>query len=122
MSEAENFETPRMKSAMDELMKSEEGRELAGKLRTQLKKLNDQFQGLEGDDKKKFLSEFREKMGDHFGELKESIKAKMLGNDDGEFKFNGEGESSVPRSVVYNPSPNYFLFIIAFVAILVVFG
>lgn len=125
MSEPESFETPRMKGAMDELMKSEQGRELAAKLRVHLKKLNDQFKGLTGEDKKVFLNEFREKMGEHLGELKESIKAQIGGNDDGEFgefKIKGEEESSIPQSLVYNPSPNYTLFFIAFIAIFIVFG
>lgn len=122
MSVEEDFETPNMKSAMAQLMKSEEGRELASKLRTQLKKLNDQFTGLSGDEKTKFLDEFREKMGKHFGDLKEGIKSKMGGNDDGDFKIRDDSESSIPQSVVYNPSPNYLLFFIAFLLIVAVFG
>lgn len=120
MADQDTFETPRIKGAMDELMKSEEGRELASKLREQLTNLNNQFKNLKGEDKKKFLEEFREKMGDSFGTLKDTIKSKMASGD-GEFKFGGE-ESSTPRSVVYDPSPNYWLFFIAFVAIIVVFG
>jgi hypothetical protein len=124
MSGEESFETPRMKGAMDELMKSEEGRELAAKLRVHLKKLNDQFKGLEGEDKKIFLNEFREKMGEHFGQLKENIKSQMTGKgeEDGEFRFSGDDANSIPRSLSYDPSPNYWLFFIAFLAILAVFG
>jgi hypothetical protein len=121
MSGEGDFETPNMKSAMAQLMKSEEGRELASKLRVQLKKLNDQFTGLSGNEKKEFLNKFREKMGEHFGELKEGIKAK-LGGEDGEFKLTDDEDSSIPQSIVYNPSPNYALFLVAFLVILAIFG
>lgn len=120
MFDEKTFETPRMKGAMDELMKSEEGRELASKLREQLTALNNQFKNLKGEDKRKFLEEFKDKMSDGFGNLKETIRSKMTSGD-GEFKFGGE-ESSTSRSVVYDPSPNYWLFFIAFVSVIVVFG
>lgn len=111
-----------MKEAMDELAKSEEGRELAGKLRAKLKEMNDQFKGLSGDDKTKFLSEFREKFSDSLGDLKDSLSMKIGDNVDGEFKIR-EDESEPTRPLTdLIAQPNYMLFLFAIALILIVFG
>lgn len=106
----------RMKGAMDELMKSEEGRELAAKLRSKLKQLNDEFAGLSGDEKTKFLGEFREKFTESLGEIKDSIKSSASG----EFKIRGdESGDSAPSSVSL---AFYLPFLIAVLIIVLVFG
>ena len=104
----------RMREAMDELMKSEEGRQLADKLKGKLKELNDQFKGLSGDDKKKFAEEFRDKFTESFGDLKDSLKMKV-GDD-----FSDDG--SIPTQTNFAPQPNYVLFLVAIIIVVIVFG
>lgn len=108
---------PNIKVAMDELMKSEEGRELASKLRNKLKELNDQFTGLSGEEKKKFLGEFREKFADSLGEIKDSFKT--LDDASGQFKLRGDESDSVPTPVSIT---NYFPLLFAILVLAVVFG
>lgn len=118
----EGFSGSRMKEAMDELAKSEGGRELAEKLRSKLKQLNDQFKGLSGDDKSKFLDEFREKFSDSLGDLKDSLKMNIGGNVDGEFRIRDDENEPTQPPIEHLPQPNYMLFLLAIVIILVVFG
>lgn len=115
MAEEEVVSDSRMKNAMDELMKTEAGRELAEKLRGKLKELNEQFKGLSGEDKKTFSSEFREKFSESFSDLKDSFKAKLVEDSDGDDGF-------VPPPTGYFPQPNYMLFLVAITLVILVFG
>lgn len=119
MSTEDGFAKSRMKGAMDELMKSEEGRELASKLRNKLKELNDQLTGLSGEEKKKFLGEFREKFSDSLGELKDNFKSSLGDSLDGEFKIRGDEGSSTPTS---ERVTNYFPLLFAIFVLVLVFG
>lgn len=122
MAGQEGFSSSRMKDAMDELAKSEGGRELADQLRSKLKELNDKFKGLTGDDKTKFLDEFREKFSDSLGDLKDALKINVGGNVDGEFRIRDEENESTQPPMGNSPQPNYMLFLLAIVIILLVFG
>lgn len=115
MSEDDTFSSPRMKSALDELMKSEEGRELAENLRNKLKELNNQFKGLSDDEKKSFVEKFRDRFSDSLGELKDTISMKMGEKVDGEFRIQGDGEAEAAVSSNYN-----FLPVLGAVLVLVV--
>lgn len=119
MSTDDGFEKSRMKGAMDELMKSEEGRELAAKLRNKLKELNDEYTVLPDEKKKDFLVEFREKFADSFGEIKDSIKSSLGDNPNGEFKLRGDESSSVPPPVAFN---SYAPLLFAIFVLVLVFG
>jgi hypothetical protein len=108
--------TDKAKSAIDELMKSPEGQQLADKIRDKLKDLNVQFKGLSQDDKKKFVSEFQGKFSETFEELKESLKAKMDPD-------TGEQEEENPfDNMRHSSQPNYTLFLIASIILLLVLG
>ena len=119
MSEENEFTNSKVKNAMDEMMKSEEGRALAEQLRDKLKELNNQFKGLDGDEKKKFLSEFREKFSEKLGDLKDSLNINLGESENGQFKFHND-EGSVPPPVAY--TPNYLTFIVAILLVVLLFG
>lgn len=118
MSDDEIFKGLRMKGGMEELMKSEEGRELATKLRSKLKELNDQFTGLSGDEKAKFLTDFREKFKDTLGELPKSFDNKLDDNSDGTFKIREDISDFAPQKYLMG----YFPFLVAVFVIVLVFG
>lgn len=123
MSMGDVFGSSRMKDAIDELSKSEEGRNLAEKLRTKLKELNEQFKGLSGNEKAKFLSEFREKFSDSLGDLKDSLNLKVGENVDGEFKMKEDANDAFRHTTEHNMlQPNYKLFLLAIVIVLFLFG
>lgn len=113
----ETFQPSRLKEAMDELMKSEEGRELAENLRTKLKEMNEQFKDLSGEDKQKFVNEFRNKFADSLGNLQANLKQGNEEND--EFRFQNDEKSSFDS---FNASTNYWPFLIAIFVILLIFG
>lgn len=120
MAEDQVFKNPHIKSAMDELMKTEEGKKLAEKLENKLKELSDKFQGLSGDEKKKFMGEFREKFSDSFGDIKDSLKMKVGENvNGGDFKFQEEESGSTSP---LNYQTNYLPFLIALLFIVLIFG
>lgn len=118
MSDDDIFKGLRMKGGMEELMKSEEGRELATKLRSKLKELNDKFTGLSGDEKSKFLTDFREKFADSLGELPGSLNTKMDDNPDGAFKIREDISDFAPQKYLMG----YFPFLVAVFVIVLVFG
>lgn len=119
MANEEVFSQSRMKSAMDDLMKSEEGRKFADELRTKLKDLNDQFKGLSGTDKELFLKEFKTKFADTLGDLKESLKMQVGDEVDGNFKIRDDTE---PIFTDFPPQPNFMLFLFAILLVILVFG
>lgn len=118
---SQSLNNPKAKGALDELLKTEEGRELAAKIRIRLKELNEQFKGLTGDDKKEFIDNFREKFSDSLGDLKDSLREKISGSPDGQFKIKDDN-SQIPPPVHYGPQQNYMLFIGAIVIVLILFG
>lgn len=111
------IDTQKAKTVIEELMKTPEGRDLADKIRNKLIDLNTQFKNLSPDDKQKFAEEFKGKFQETFEDLKDSLKA-QLGSDlsDETDEFNEQ----IPSN--YGPQPNYFLFLIAFILILLLFG
>lgn len=121
MSDEEIFSNSRIKGAMSELMKSEEGRVLAENLRSKLKELNDQFKGLSGEEKQAFLHDFRNKFSDSLGDLKDTLKIRAGEKVDGEFKFQDD-DDSMPPFENYVPLINYWPFLVAVLIILLIFG
>lgn len=116
------FDNPRMKSAMEQLMKTDEGKELADKLKLKLRELNEAFQDLKGDDKMKFLTDFKERFSDSMGDLKETLKMKIGEEIDGEFKVREDGEDSFAAPSQHVLQPNYMLFLIAIVLVFLLFS
>ena len=111
------------KAAIDELMKTPEGQELAEKIRGKLKNLNMQFKGLSQDDKQKFVKEFQGKFTETFEELKDSLKSRL--DPDAQDSLSAGENEDIPLSNLHNqysPQPSYTLFLIAFIAILIIFG
>jgi uncharacterized protein (UPF0305 family) len=121
MSDSPPIDTQKAKSAIDELMKTAEGQALADKIRDKLKDLNVQFKGLSQDDKKKFVDEFKGKFSETFEDLKSSLKMRMV-DDSSDFEAVEEAENIPIDDFRYSTSPNYTLFLIAFIIVLVVFG
>lgn len=122
MADEEVFSQSRMKNAMAELMKSEEGRKLADQLKTKLKDLNDQFKGLSGNEKEIFLKEFKTKFADSLGDLKDTLKMHVADDTNGDFKIRGDESQTSFTQNDYAPQPNYFLFLFAIVLVVLVFG
>jgi hypothetical protein len=121
----ETFEkSNRIKESMKKMMETPEGKAMGEKIRNKLKELNDQFKGLSGENKKKFADEFKGKFMETFDDLKDSLKVKFEENSDDIMNVESdEPESekfSEPLNVV--PQPNYALFLIALLIILVVIG
>lgn len=112
------IDSQKAKTVIEELMKTPEGRDLADKIRNKLIDLNTQFKNLSPDDKIKFADEFKVKFQETFEDLKDSLKA-QLGSD-----LNGESDDFSDEQIPsnYGPQPNYFLFLIAFILILLLFG
>ncbi|CRL08749.1 CLUMA_CG021304, isoform A [Clunio marinus] len=111
MSDDSPFENSRMRGAMDALMKSEEGREIAENLKSKLKQLNDQFKDLNHGEKQKFLNEFRDKFSESIGSLKDTL---------GE-KYGETFEEEVPNAYTQQLL-NYLPFMIGVTILLLIFG
>jgi hypothetical protein len=122
MASEDMFSNPRMKSAMEQLMKTDEGKELADKLKVKLRELNEAFKDLKGDDKLKFLTDFKEKFSESIGDLKDTLSMKMGDEVDGEFKMREDDGGSPPPPSHYVAQPNYFLFLIAIVLVVLLFS
>lgn len=114
MGEEGMFKSSKLKGAMDELMKSEEGKALAEKIRTKLKELNDQYKDLTGDDKKNFKEQFGEKFKDLVGDLSETLKNTP---DDGTFQIRDD-----PGVQALAGFYNYLPFLLAVSFICLIFG
>lgn len=112
----------RIKGAMDELMKTEEGRELAGKLKAKLKELSDQFEGMKVEEKKEFLNTFRKEFSSSLGDVKDKLKLQLGEKVDGEFRLHDDGDGSIPSPLNYAPQPNYTLFLVAVLLIVMIIG
>lgn len=115
------FNNARTANALDQLMKTPEGRELADQIRSKLKGLNEQFKGLSGVDKKQLVEEFKTKFADSLGDLKTNIK-NNAGNDiGGTFKLRMESDDgeNLVHSIL---PPNSRLFLLALLIIIVLFG
>lgn len=121
MSDEEVFSNSRIKGAMSELMKTEDGRVLAENLRIKLKELNDQFKGLSGEEKLTFLHDFRNKFADSLGDLKDTLKIRTGERVDGEFKFQ-DGDGPMPPFENHAALTNFWPFLIAVLIILLIFG
>lgn len=122
MSRDEIFSNPRIKGALDQLMDSEEGRELAQKLRTKLKELNDQFKGLPVEEKQQFLKDFSGKFSESMGDLKDTLSMKMGERVDGEFNFHDNERSQIRDPEVDDNFSYYWPFLGAVFVILLIFG
>jgi len=117
------------KRVLADLLKTENGRKMADEIRGKLTDLNEQYKGLEGDEKQKFIDGFKDKFRDALSGLKVAV-ANQLDKAAG-----GDGSGETPDFVVdptnapppptpmrYSPTPNYTLFLIAFLFVVVVFG
>lgn len=116
------FDAAKAKLAMGELMKTPEGREIAEKIKSRLRELDVQFQGLTDTDKKEFMSKFKGKFSETFDDLRESIKKNVI-DDDPNFNdddLSGSFENSSPFQ--NNPQPFNWLFIFALLVIVFVIG
>lgn len=106
------------RSAIDELMKTPEGQQLAEKIREKLKGLNEQFKGLSKDDRQKFADEFKGKFTETFEDLKDSLRSSIEGNKD------DQSDQELPNQNQFNYSPqqSYTLPLIASIIVLIIFG
>lgn len=115
------FDASKAKLAMSELRKTPEGREIAEKIKTRLRELDVQFQGLTDIDKKEFMSKFKGKFTETFDELRESIRDSVIGEEPSyEGAEGGNFENSSPLQ--NNPQPFNWLFIVAILFIVFVIG
>lgn len=115
------FDASKAKLAMSELMKTPEGRQIAEKIKTRLRELDVQFQGLTDIDKKEFMSKFKGKFAETFDELRETIKDSVIGEEpsfEGEEGLNFENSSPFQN----NSQPFNWLFIAAILIIVFVIG
>lgn len=108
--------------ALEQLMKTEEGRVLAQQIKDKLKELSQTYEGLNDGDKEEFASIFTEKFKESFVHLKEkvadSVKEKV---EDADFR---EGfKKNVLRKVASDDwFQNYNVAIVAVVIFLAIFG
>ncbi|CAO1332399.1 unnamed protein product [Diamesa tonsa] len=115
------FNNARTASALEQLMKTPEGRELADQIRSKLKDLNEQFKGLSGVDKKQLVDEFKTKFADTLGNLKANLKNNAEDDIGGTFKFRLETDES--ENVVHSIlPPNSRPFLLALLIIIALFG
>jgi hypothetical protein len=119
------FDPAKTKEALDQLMKTEQGREIAEKVKAKLRELDLQFQTLNEGDKKEFVKNFQRKFTDSFDDLRESIRKNIL--DPEEDLISGESALPASESTEFNPlhsvsQPDYKLFIFAFILVVLVFG
>lgn len=113
MGEEGVFSGSKLKGAMDELMKSEEGKALSEKIRAKLSELNAQYKELSGDDKKNFKEQFGQKFKDLVGELSDTLKNSP---DDGTFQIRGDPGAVQASAGFYNYLP--FLLAVSFICLI----
>lgn len=118
------FDAAKAKFAMQELMKTEEGRKIADKIKARLRDLDVAFQGLGENDKQEFMKKFKGKFSETFDDLRESIKKNVIDSEAPNDDF--VGGDTLPNDNInplrHTPQPNYGLFLVAFLIVLVVFG
>lgn len=115
------FSNARTANALEQLMKTPEGRELADQIRSKLKGLNEQFKGLSGVDKKQLVDEFKTKFADTLGNLKANLKDNAGDDIGGTFKLRLESDET--ESTVYSMlPPNSRPFLLALLIIVALFG
>lgn len=120
------FDAEKAKLAMKELMKTPEGREIANKIKSRLKDLDVAFQGLKNSDKAEFMKKFKGKFSETFDDLRESIKKNIIDSGDVESDDPSfEEDENIPNNnfnvFQSSPQPNYLLFLVAFLIILLLF-
>lgn len=116
------FNNARTANALEQLMKTPEGRELADQIRSKLKGLNEQFKGLSGVDKKQLVDEFKTKFADTLGNLKANLKNNADEDDiGGTFKLRLESDETENTIHSFLP-PNSRPFLLALLIIIVLFG
>lgn len=114
------FNNARTANALEQLMKTPEGRELADQIRSKLAGLNEQFKGLSGVDKKKLVEEVKTKFAETLGNLKENLK--NAGDDlGGTFKLRVESDDA-DNTVHSLLPPNSRPFLFALLIIIMLFG
>lgn len=121
------FDPAKAKEAMDQLMKTPQGREIAEKIKAKLRDLDVQFQTLQGEDKKEFMKKFKGKFADSFDDLRETLKKNILDTEPEEDFVSGDSALPPFESTEFNPlrsvaQPNYKLFVVAFIIVLLIFG
>lgn len=121
------FDPAQAKEAMAQLMKTPEGREIAEKIKAKLRSLDLQFQGLKEGDKKEFMKNFKTKFADSFEDLRDSLKKNLIDNDQEDGLSGDSGLPTSSGSTEFNPlrsvaQPDYRLFILAFLIVVVLFG
>lgn len=121
------FDPAKAKEAMDQLMKTPQGREIADKIKAKLRELDLQFQTLKDGDKKEFMKKFKGKFSESFDDIRESLRKNIIENEPEEDFMSGNDALPTPESTEFNPlrsvaQPDYKLFLIAFIIILLVFG
>jgi hypothetical protein len=116
------FDASKAKLAMQELMKTPEGRVIAEKIKTKLRELDLQFDGLTDMDKKEFMKKFKGKFEETLDDLRDSIKKNVL-DDSSDENFSSEPDflNDQINSLQNSYEPNIWLFVAIFV-ILIVFG
>lgn len=115
------FDASKAKLAMAELMKTPEGREIAEKIKTKLRELDVQFQGLTDIDKKEFMTKFKGKFTETFDDLRESIKKSVL-DDEPSIDDDLGGNFENPSQFQIDPQPFNWLFIAAVLFVVFVIG
>lgn len=122
------FDAAKAKFAMQELMKTPEGRKIADKIKARLKDLDVAFQGLGEGDKQEFMKKFKGKFTETFDDLRESIKKNVIDNEvpsieeEQDFLSDNALPNDNTNPLRYTPQPNYWLFIVAFLIILFIIG
>ena len=115
------FDNARTANALEQLMKTPEGREVAEQIRSKLKGLNEQFKGLSGVDKKHLVEEFKTKFADSLGNFKANLKNNAGDDIGGTFKLRMESDEA--ENIVHSIlPPNSRLFLLALLIIIILFG
>ncbi len=116
------FDPSKAKEAMDQLMKTPEGRKIAEQVREKLKNLDRQFAGLSEEDKKDFVDKFKEKFSESFDGIRDKLHDNLMNNENSEKVVDEQSNNAEFNPLHSVAQPDYRLFIFAFIMILILFG
>lgn len=74
---SEDDPTTTATNALNDVMKTEEGRKMVANLREQLAKMGDKFKSMSPEEKEKFQKEFTAKFASSFDKLKGTVQEKV---------------------------------------------